>query len=590
MKRILLLALALLVLGAGAVSAQAKAKVNTKEPKVLQEYFTPEKAPKLGGTITLRLPGSPTAFNYYGVLDNNVYNLLNNAYDLLVEQNPVTMELEPALAKSWEVKGTEITFRLRDVTWSDGKPFTVDDVFFTFENYVLNKSARGNNISLFSSADGKPFGLVKIDDRTFKMLLDKPRPTIFQNLTFIRILPKHAYEGIIDPKDPASVNNGLGTDWDLAKIPGTGPFVLDKYIVDQKVVMKRNPNSWRVDTMGNVLPYADYLEYLIIKDNAAAMLKFQGGEIDFTDAVAPADFPSLKEMELKGGPFSIFRTEPTRPTPSLLHIAFNWDAANPDLKALFRQKDFRVAMEQALDRYQIIEKVHNGLAVIGGTPILPSNKAFFNPKVPSLRRPYDAKAAAAALDKLNLKDLNKDGWRDFPNGKTVEFVVTVDTNKENGDTAVLWVDSVRKLGLKAELQVVNPTLAGEKFGAGDFDVAFRAFGNQPDPELRKAIWQPGTQLYYWHRSTKDAAGNKVMSEMVPFEKELVEIFDKGSEEMDPVKRKALYDRHQEIYATELPVIFVVKGMNLFGASKKVGNFYMNKDGVIVYTNYTVFKK
>lgn len=586
MKRILLLVLALAIAGG---TAFAQAKPASSEPKVVADYFTADKAPKKGGTLTLRLAGAPQSWLFYGVIDNNAYTVIYNFLDCLCENNPATMEIEPALAKSWSVKGNEVTFNLRDVKWSDGKPFTADDVVFTFDAFVMNKNANGNNAMEYS-VNGKPFQFLKVDAKTVKVVMDAPVGTLFRSLTNVRIYPKHAVEGLINQADPGSVNKILTTDMDPAKLPGTGPFILEQYVVDQKVVLKRNPNSWRVDKMGNVLPYVDKLEYLIVKDAEAAMLKFQAGEIDYTDQVSTAQFPSLKEKELAGGPFVIFRTEPNQPTPSPLHIAFNQDAKNPELKALFRSKDFRNAMEYALDRQKVIDQVYGGLAVLGGTPVLPSNKSFYNPKIEKIRRPYDVAKAKALLDKLGLKDTNGDGWRELPSGKPLEFVAIVGGTKEHQDTAVLWTAELKKMGVKAEMQILDSNLQGQKLNAGDYEVGFRAFGNQPDPHARKGIYQPGTHLYYWKLSTIGPDDKVDMTVLEPFEKELYDIFEKGMTELDQAKRKALYDRYQEIMADQTPVIFVCKGMNLYGASKKVGNFYQNKEGILIFTPYTVFKK
>ena len=73
----------------------------------------------------------------------------------LVELHPVTNAIRPGLAESWETSpdGKEVTFHLRDVKWSDGVPFTADDVIFTFENFIMNKVAKGNSVDRFTILD-----------------------------------------------------------------------------------------------------------------------------------------------------------------------------------------------------------------------------------------------------------------------------------------------------------------------------------------------------------------------------------------------------------------------------------------------------
>ena len=592
MKKILTITLSLVLATAGYAQIkpadQAKLPVMTKDVKVMPAYLTPDAKPNRGGTVTLRLPASPTSFNMYGVIDNNTNAVLFNVLDPLVEVNPVTKEVEPALATSWKLEGNTITFKLRDIKWSDGEPFTADDVVFTFENYAQNDKAMGNNVSLFGKLEDKKFVWSKVDDRTVKVTMKETYGPIFYSLTFIRIVPQHALASKFVAGDPGSVNKPWTTDVDPATIVGTGPYAVEKYLPDQKVIMKRNPYSYRVDTKGNLLPYADKLEFLVIKDNEVATLKFQVGEIDYID-VAADQFPSLKAKE-KNLPISIFRASPTNPTPSLQHISFNLDSKNADLKALFRNKDFRNGVEFALDRAKLIDQVWNGLAILPGAYMLPTNKSWYNPEVAKIQRKFDPAKATAAFDKAGLKAKNSDGWRTFANGKPVEFVLTTSTAKADADTAVILQASLKALGIKCEIQILDANLTGQKFGAGDYDVSLRAFGNQPDPELRRGIYQPTGNLYYWHPSVGSNPTEAKMDEMLPFEKELFDLFQKGAVEIDQAKRKVFYDRMQVIYAEETPLIFVVNGMNLYGANKDLGNYYQDKAGLINYTSYTVYRK
>ena len=510
----------------------------------------------------------------------------------LVEAHPVTSAIRPALAESWEVSedNKEVTFHLRDVKWSDGVPLTADDVIFTFEHFVMNPVARGNSVARFT-IEAKPIEWVKVDDSTVKAILPAPYAAFFTVLSHAYIYPSHALESKIDKNRPDSVNDVWLTNTPLNEIPANGPFMLSEYIIDQKVVMTKNPNYWKVDEYGNKLPYVDKIEYLVVSDAQVRLAKFMAGELDYM-AVSGNDFPILKERELAGGPFRVFLAEPTQPTPSPIHIAFNFDVENPKLREVFRTTEFRQAMEYALDRERIIDEVYNGLAVLGGVPVLPSNKAFYNPKIEEIRRPFNLAEAARILDELGLKDIDGDGFREYPDGTKFEFVLTLQSSpQEYQDIAYIYSQDLQSIGVKVNLQILDSSLTGQMFGAGSFEAGIRAFGNQPDPQLRKAIWQPGTQLYYWHRTTRDPNTNlPIMENMLDWEKRVYELFEKGQVAMDPVERKSYYDEWQEIYAEYLPVIFVCKGMNLYAANKSLGNVEQNEEGLLSYSSWTVFKK
>ncbi|MGE5549476.1 MAG: ABC transporter substrate-binding protein [Bacteroidota bacterium] len=567
-------------------------------PFVEKEDLTPSTKPVRGSTLHLALPASPQSFLLYGALDNNAYTIIDRTMNGLVELHPVTFAVRPGLAESWEISpgGEEVIFHLRDVKWSDGVPLTADDVVFTFENFVMNKVAKGNSVDRFTivdTADGKkkPVQWIKINNRTVKAVLPSPFGPFFMNLSAAYIYPKHKFQDKIDKNRPDSVNELWLTNTNPKEIVASGPYRIASYVLDQKVVLERNPNYWKVDRFGNQLPYFDKLEYLIIKDAQVMLAKFMSGEIDYM-AVSAADFPVLKGKERAGAPFKVFMAQPTLPTPSPVHIAFNYDVANPNLKGLFTNTDFRRAMEFLLDRARIIDEVYNGLAIPGGGLVLPSNKAFYNPKIEAIMRPYDPRQANAILDKLGLKNKDRDGFRLFPDGKRIEFTLTVaSAPQDHQDIGLIFKEALEKAGIKVNLQILDAALVGNMFGAGNFEAGIRAFGNQPDLELRKAIWQPGTQLYYWHYSTLDRDKLAAITKnMTDWEKRLYTLFDMGSITTDPAKRKAIYDEVQEIYYDVVPVLFVCKQMNLWSANNSIGNFSQDKQGIVYFAPYTVYRQ
>ncbi len=567
----------------------------------VDKILTPDSNPKIGGTLRLVLASTPESFLMYGTLDSAAYTLtMGPMFSPLVEMHPVTFEIGPALAKSWQVSpnGKEVTFYIREAYWSDGTPITSDDVIFTFQYFVMNKAARGNSIDRFTIPDetgvNKAVLWQKIDDKTVKAILPSPYGAFFTVLSHVYIYPRHKLEPLIDKNDLASVNKLWLSNVDPKEIVVNGPFKLVQVVTDQKVVLERNPYFWKVDRFGNRLPYFDRVEYMIIRDAEMRLAKFIAGEIDQL-GVSGKDYPMLKKMELEGkASFKVYAPQPTGATPSPIHISFNFDVDDPDLKELFAKLEFREAMEYALDRERIIDEVFGGLAIPDAGLMLPSNKAFYNPKVEELLRPYNLKKANELLDKIGLTKKDKDGFRLFPNGKRVEFNLLVQNSpKEYQDVAYIFAEDLKKIGVKANLQILDSSLVGQMFGAGNFQAGIRAFGNQPDPQLRKAIWQPGTQLYYWHYSTMDKTADPpkpVFEKMFDWEKRIWELFEKGQIEMDPVKRKAYYDEWQELYHIYLPVIFVCKGMPLVGINNTLGNAGLTEDGSLYFTVYTSYRK
>ena len=145
--------------------------------------------------------------------------------------------------------GLTWTFHLRDdVAWNDGKPFTADDVVFTFNELIYNDNIPTSSRDIFT-LEGKPVEVAKVDDHTVTF------KTPVKFAPFLRameqdILPKHVLEGMVRDGD---FNSALGVDAAPEEIIGTGPFMLERYEASQRVVLKRNPNYWKKDSIGNCI-------------------------------------------------------------------------------------------------------------------------------------------------------------------------------------------------------------------------------------------------------------------------------------------------------------------------------------------------
>ena len=545
---------------------------------------------KYGGSYTLSLPAAPGSFNYYGITDNNAYTVIGNAFEGLVEYNLETYKMEPSLAQSWTVSedGKTYTFKLRKgVKWHDGTDFTADDVVFTFTNIILNPEARGN------SAAGFPPNtkFEKVDASTVKMVMPSTSGAILQQLR-VFIMPKHkllkfTVEG---GAKAADINTAWGTGSPLSDIVGTGPFKFTSYAPDQKLVMSKNATYWKADSFGNKLPYIDRLEYLIIKDTNAAVAQLKAGTLDALN-ISGAQFPELKAAEVAGAPFKVIRASALFGSPP--HLAFNFDAKDADLARLFSNDKFRQAVQPAVNRKRIIDDIFNGLAELPGTPVAPVSSWYFD--TGRYLGAYDLKAANAGLEALGLKDTDGDGTRNFAGGRNIEFslIAPNDNSFFPGHliAPVIQAD-LKAIGLKANLQILSTSATFAKANAGDFEAAIYGFGNQPDPQLRKAIWQPGGDLYYWHSSLRPKPGTAISTKnMKSWEKRIYAIFEEAARITDQGKRGALYDEWQLLNAKYLPVIMIAKPANIAAVSTKIGNFVYNLGPIPAYvTNQIIFNK
>ncbi|MFD2608837.1 ABC transporter substrate-binding protein [Deinococcus taklimakanensis] len=532
---------------------------------------------KSGGTYTLTLGDSPQSLFYYGAIDNNLGLVSQQLFDGLVEFNLNTYKIEPALAESWTVSpdGKTYTFNLRKgVKWSDGQTFDADDVVFTYKNIIMNPEARAGDAGNFK-LDGKDITIAKVDADTVRFTLPRPAPAFLLQQRYF-IMPKHkllkySQEG---GAKAADINSAWPTNVNEAEVVGTGPFKLSNYTTGQKVTLVRNPNYWKVDASGKKLPYLDKLEFLVIRDPQAQVAQFLAGNVDQIN-ISGAQFPDLKQKEVSGAPFKVLRSTALFGSPPF--VAYNFDAKDAQLAKVFSDVRFRRAMQSALNRERIIDTVYNGLASLPGHGVAPANKAFYTNTTRQLGS-FDLTAAGRALDAIGLSKKNSAGVRLLPNGKPLEFDLTYGTDSSvYPPIATIIQSDFAKIGVKVNLKgILSSKLLSTGMG-GDWEMILHAFGDQPDPELRRPIWQPGGSLYYWHRTTQPAKDGDpaVTSKMAPWEKDIYKIFSDAATTTSASQRKALYTRWQLLFAQNLPVTPIAKPENIGAVSNKYGNYIYN---------------
>src|SRR5258705_12596733 len=229
--------------------------------------------PSPGGQIVTSGRAGPRTFNRLIGQEQFSQVLSMLTQGRLVRVNYQTFEVEPWLAEKWDVSGDGLTytFHIRPgVTWSDGVPFTSDDVLFSVR--AIFDPMSESFIADTLKAEGMPLTASAPDASTVVITFPAPSGPGLRLLDSLWVLPKHKLEGALKA---GTFAKAWGTDTPPSDIVGTGPFVLREYLPNQRLVFDRNPRYWRTAQDGTALPYLDCIVYEIIPDHDTALLRLQ---------------------------------------------------------------------------------------------------------------------------------------------------------------------------------------------------------------------------------------------------------------------------------------------------------------------------
>ena len=328
-----------------------------------------------GGDLTASVRSEPRSFNRHAARDSTTELISNLTQGKLVHVNQVTQAVEPSLAESWtsEDAGRRVTMHLRrDVVFSDGHPFTADDVLFSFE--VANDEKTQSILADAVRTGGKPLQVVATDPHTVVITFAAPFAPGVRVLEILPMLPRHKLEAAFKA---GTFAKAWGLDTPASDIVGLGPFVLSQYVAGQRVVLTRNPKYFAKAPDGAALPYLDRLTIEILPDQSAELLRLQSGQLDMmTSEISPESYASLKRSA-DGGKITLLDLGVSRNAEGLF---FNLKpgAFDGDPRAAWLQRDeLRRAINMAVDRHVFVDTVFFGAGVPVYGPETPANTAWY---------------------------------------------------------------------------------------------------------------------------------------------------------------------------------------------------------------------
>ncbi|MGQ9631635.1 MAG: ABC transporter substrate-binding protein [bacterium] len=431
----------------------------------------------------------------------------------LFTTNAYSQAIIPYIAKGYDISEDKRRVRvyLREgLKWSDGTPFTADDIMFWWNDIIMNEELTPVKPKLWMPG-GKLAEFRKLDDYAVEITFAVPyRPfSSYTVITAINFRPAHYLKKWHVKYNPDAdklakqenfdawyrafgSHNDAGWGQQDTNIPGLGPWVMEKLTTTQKIY-SRNPYFMGVDQMGNQLPYADRIVVDIVANREIVTLKLLNGELTvagYMSGMTAKDVALYKTGEEKGN-YHIF------PYTSLYtEVVFSFNQAHPDpvMRKIFQDVRFRQAMSLALNREEINDYLMAGTGVPTQATVHPTC-TFYRKEWSEAYAKYDPEMANRLLDEMGLKR-GPDGYRLRPDGKTLAVVILFDDAglgyRSDPEFFQLMKSYWEAIGIKTEPRATARTLIQTRALAGELDI-----GVWSHPRLIEgAVYYPGIEAHW----------------------------------------------------------------------------------------------
>ncbi|WP_127753237.1 ABC transporter substrate-binding protein [Devosia sp. 1566] len=508
------------------------------------------------------------------------------AYEGLVRYDHEWKTVLPNLAESWEASddATEYTFTLRDgVKWSDGTPYTTEDIAFTVEMYQDPDYAANSWID----NQNNPMTLTVIDDLNFKFTFEKPNGMFLETLAstdgiHITSLQK-AYCSQFHP----TYNENADADATSAGFDGWALYLQDRcawgwetirfsnadlptiygWVIEtplsanaQRVTWTRNPYFWKTDAEGNQLPYIDNLDMRVSQGGVEELtLAALNGEIDFQERHIATNVskPLFFDGQEAGG-YHLGEVIPSASNTLVLQL--NLNHLDPVKNELFNSKDFRVGISHAIDRQEIIDVVFTGQGEPFQVAPRPESQ-FYDEELAKQYTEFDPDLAAQHFEAAGLTERNGDGIYLLSDGTPAKITVDVISalRPEWIDMLEIMQLQLEAFGIDLELNNIDRTLFYEKRPAGEFDAQIWAGDGGIEALQEPRYYFPFSDESVWaYRWAQWFNGTRpeIAEEPADWAKEQMDLYNQVRAEADPEKRADLFNQVLAITKEQFPVIGV----------------------------------
>jgi peptide/nickel transport system substrate-binding protein len=481
-----------------------------------------------------------------------------------------------------EEEGRVFTLHLRKGhKWSDGHPFTTEDIRYWWEDVANNEELSPGGVPALMLVNGEPPEVTVIDETTIRFAWSAANPSFLPALAQARppfiYRPAHFMKkyhvkygdaaeiaAMVEKSKVrgwAQLHNRLDNmyDFDNPDLPTLQPWVNTSPKGAQRYVMRRNPYFHRFDMDGRQLPYIDGVE-MTVAAGGLIPAKVNVGESDLqARGLSFADAPVLKKGEEGGGYVThLWKSG----VASEIALYPNLTYEDPAWREVLRDVRFRRALSLAIDRAIINKSLFFGLAQASANSALPESP-FYDEANTTAWAQFDPAEANRLLDEMGLDQRAGDGTRLLPDGRPVEIVVeTAGERPEEADALELVAETWRDIGVKLIYRPLDRDILRNRAYAGQsmMPVWFGWNNGLPTPDASPQELAPVDQANFsWPRWGQyfQTSGGSGEAPDTPEGKRLMELFDQWTSAKSDEERSEIWREMLAIHADQVFVIGLV---------------------------------
>ncbi len=503
----------------------------------------PPEQPKQPEEVTFAFATSqePSTLDPAAVYDGSD-RITRLVYESLLQYKGSTGEVAPCLAESYEVSpdGKTYTFKLKKgVTFHDGTPFNAEAVKFSFNRMLT--LGKGLSWAFKMVMDDQSVQIV--DDLTVKIVLKKAYPA------FLGMVASRYAAPIISPSVAKQEKNGdLGAEWAKENTIGTGPYMLDKWVRNQEVILKKNPSYWGgwegkhfSGVVMKIAPEPSTQRMLLEKGEILAAT-----HITADDIAAMRSNPDIKIEQPEKSNFGFF-------------IGMNCK------RKPFKDKKVREALSYAFPYKDTVEKAFLGQASRAVGPL------------PAAIPGHDPNVKVFETDMAKAKKLLAEAG--YPNGGFTAKVTYMQGQDAGTRIFNVLAATLTELGIKVEAQPLTWSAMVDQLTSQDTApdlVIGDWWDDYPDPD---SYLGGMTSSFFW--TSKEPANQFYSNEKVN------EILGQAAFEPDTTKRNDLYKQVQAMLVEDMPAIWVLDQLQPIAMRAKVKGFQYNPYYLMTFNVYSM---